>query len=376
MNAARWLRPLALVAVAGLLAGACSSGGTSTSGGGGTKKDKVTLQLKWVTQAQFAGYYAAKDQGYYDAEGLDVTILPGGPDITPEQVVAGGAADIGINWTSSTLVQRDQGVDIVTIAQIFTRSGVTEIAWADTGIKSFADMRGKKVGVWCCGNQYQQFAALTKAGIDPNKSSEVTIVDQPFNMDLFLNRDVDAASAMTYNELAQVLEVKNPKTGQLYSPSDLTVLPLAQEGTAMLEDAVFVRGDWIKDAKNQDIAKRFLKASIRGWIFCRDNLDKCVDIVLKNGPTLGAGHQKWQMNEVNKLIWPAPNGIGLMDANLFKITNDIASTYGLIKKPADPAATYRNDLVQAALDELKSAGVDVTGTAFQPQTVQVTEGGK
>jgi NitT/TauT family transport system substrate-binding protein len=263
----------------------------------------------------------------------------------------------------------------VTIAQVFTRSGVTEIAWADTGIKAFADMRGKRVGVWCCGNQYQQFAALTKAGIDPNNASQVTIVHQPFNMDLFLNRRVDAASAMTYNELAQVLEAKNPGTGHLYSQSDLTVLPLAKAGTAMLEDAIFVRGDWIKDPKNQDIARRFLGASFRGWIFCRDNLVKCVDIVLKNEPTLGRGHQTWQMNEVNKLIWPAPKGIGLMDPALFAITNNIASTYGLIKEPADPNTTYRNDLAQDAIDALKTEGLDVTGANYQPMTVQVTDGG-
>jgi NitT/TauT family transport system substrate-binding protein len=373
MKRPRLLRAFVALAAAAVVAAAC--GGNGSSGGGGAK-DKVKLQLKWVTQAQFAGYYAAKDQGYYEDEGLDVDILPGGPDITPEQVVAGGGADIGINWTSSTLVQRDQGVDIVTIAQVYTHSGVTELAWADTGIKSFADMRGKKVGVWCCGNQYQQFAALTKAGVDPNDSSQVTIVDQPFDMNLFLGREVDAASAMTYNELAQVLEAKNPATGQLYQPSDLVVLKLADEGTAMLEDAVFVRGDWIKDSKNQDIATRFLKASFKGWIYCRDNFQKCVDIVLANGPTLGKGHQTWQMNEVNKLIWPAPNGIGIMDANLFKVTNDIATQYGLIKKAADPNATYRNDLAQKAVDELKSDGVDVNGAGFQPATVQVTEGGE
>jgi NitT/TauT family transport system substrate-binding protein len=217
---------------------------------------------------------------------------------------------------------------------------------------------------------------LTKAGIDPNDPSQVTIVHQPFNMDLFLKRKVDAASAMTYNELAQVLEEKSPSTGHLYSQSDLTVLPLAREGTAMLEDAVFVRGDWIKDPKNQDIARRFLEASFRGWIFCRDNFVKCVDIVLKNGPTLGRGHQTWQLNEVNKLIWPAPKGIGLMDPDLFAITNNIATTYGLIKKPADPNATYRNDLAQEAMDALKAEGLDVTGANYQPMTVQVTEGGR
>ena len=140
--------------------------------------------------------------------------------------------------------------------------------------------------------------------------------------------------------------------------------------------SVRVEWDWIKDPKNQDIARRFLEASFRGWIFCRDNLVTCVDIVLKNGPTLGRGHQTWQMNEVNKLIWPAQSGIGLMDPRLFAITNDIATTYGLIKKPADPKATYRNDLAQAAMDSLKAEGLDVTGANYQPMTVEVTAAGQ
>ncbi|MGH2580371.1 MAG: ABC transporter substrate-binding protein, partial [Actinomycetota bacterium] len=217
----RWLMVLAVVAV---VAAACGEEGT-TGGGGG--EDKVTLQLKWVTQAQFAGYYAALDQGYYADEGLDVTILPGGPDITPEQVVAGGGAEFGIDWLPSLLAQRDQGVDLVNIAQVFTRAGITEVAWKDTGIDTIAELEGKRVGVWCCGNQYQLFAALDKNGIHPNDSSQVQIVDQPFDMSLLLNRDVDAAAAMTYNELAQVLETENPKTGELYQLSDLNVIKLS-----------------------------------------------------------------------------------------------------------------------------------------------------
>jgi NitT/TauT family transport system substrate-binding protein len=144
----------------------------------------------------------------------------------------------------------------------------------------------------------------------------------------------------------------------------------------MLEDAVFVRGDWIADQDNQDTAKRFLEASFRGWIYCRDNFDKCVDIVLSNGPTLGEGHQTWQMNEINKLIWPAQNGIGIMDPALFDVTNQIASTYGLIQAPADPNATYRNDLAQAAIDALKEDGVDVNGAGYQAATVEVTAQGE
>ena len=176
--------------------------------------DKVTLQLKWVPQAQFAGYYAAASKGYYKQFGLDVTLKPGGPDITPEQVVASGQAQFGLDWLPSLLATRDKGGDLVNIAQVFTRSGMTELTWKSSGINTIKKMAGKKVGVWCCGNENELYAALVKNGIDPKSSSSVTIVNQPFDMTLFLQNKVDAAAAMTYNELAQVLETKNPQTGQ------------------------------------------------------------------------------------------------------------------------------------------------------------------
>jgi NitT/TauT family transport system substrate-binding protein len=249
---------------------------------------------------------------------------------------------------------------------------MTEVTWKDSGIESVADMKGKKVGVWCCGNEFELFAALTKNGIDPKNKDEVTIVNQPFDMSLFVSKQVDAAAAMTYNELAQVLEQKNPDSGELYTLDDLNVITMEDAGTAMLEDGVFVRGDWIADEANQDIAKRFLKASFRGWIFCRDNPDECLQIVLDNGPTLGEGHQRWQLNEINALIWPNETGIGLMDEAAFQRTADISKQFGVIAKDASSDA-YRTDLAQAAYDELSEDG---NGADWQKETVEVTEGGK
>src|SRR5439155_11936307 len=239
----RWLGLLAL-AVTGLLVAGCG-GSKKSSGGqkeGEGKAAKVTLQLKWVTRAQFAGYYAAKAKGYYSQAGLDVSLKVGGPTITPEQVVLGKQAEFGIDWVPSLLSFRDGGKKIMQIAQVFSRSGMTEISWKDSGITTIGKMRGKKVGVWCCGNENELYAALVKNGMDPKNKSDVTIVNQPFNMDLFLNHEVDAAAAMTYNELAQVLESKNPKTGKLYTLSDLNVIPMENAskgaGTSMLEDEI------------------------------------------------------------------------------------------------------------------------------------------
>jgi NitT/TauT family transport system substrate-binding protein len=371
----RFLLPALVVLVSVLVAG-CGGGSKSSesggeTGGGGAKK-KVTLQLKWVTQAQFAGYYAAKAKGYYDEEGLDVNIKVGGPSITPEQVVLGKQADFGIDWLPSLLAARDQGQDLVNIAQVFGKSGMTELTWKDSGITSIAQMKGKKVGVWCCGNENELYAALNKNGMNPK--SDVTIVNQPFNMDLFLKNQVDAAAAMTYNELAQVLETKNPKTGQLYKPSELNIITMEDAGTGMLEDGVFVRGDWISDKDNQETAKKFLAASFKGWIYCRDHVQECTQIVLNNGPTLGKGHQTWMMNEINALTWPAPKGIGVMDKAAYDRTAKIAQDFKVIKKAPSPDA-YRTDLAQDAVDEISAEGVDVNGSDYKKPAVKVTPGG-
>jgi NitT/TauT family transport system substrate-binding protein len=324
--------------------GGAATAAPAGSAGGGTK-DKVTLQLKWVAQAQFAGYYAAKEQGFYDAENLDVTIRPGGPDIVPEQVVASGQAQFGLNWLPSLLTNRDQGVPLVNIAQVFQYSGMREISWKDSGIVSPADLKGKKVGVWVGGNEFELLATLTKYGIDKDK--DVEIVAQKFDMNAFLNRELDAASAMTYNEYYQVLAAG-------HKPEELNVIDFNKEGTAMLEDGIFTTEDYLKDPKNKDIAARFLRASFKGWEFCRDNPDACVKIVLQQDATgvMKEDAQKWQMDEINKLIWPLPacaadKGIGYMCPEQFKQTADIALNFKVISKPANEQA-YTHEIWELA----------------------------
>jgi NitT/TauT family transport system substrate-binding protein len=233
-------------------------------------------------------------------------------------------------------------------------------------------MKGKKVANWLGGNEFELFAALVKNGMDPTKNKGVTIVQQPFDMNLFLQRKVDSASAMTYNELAQVLETKNPKTGKLYQLKDLNVIKMQNVGTGMLEDGIFVNGSWIKDKAHQDIAKRFLKASFQGWIWCKTHVSQCTNWVLESGSTLGRGHQTWMTNEINKLIWPAPKGIGVMDAAAFNRTAKIAQQFKVISKA--PKGAYRTDLAIAANKLLK--GVDTKGLKFKPTSVKVTPGGK
>jgi NitT/TauT family transport system substrate-binding protein len=362
---------LAAAAIAASALLSASAGATTKT----TKLTKVTLQLKWVTQAQFAGYYAAAAQGYYKAAGLDVNIKVGGPSITPETVVVGGGADIGLDWLPNLFATDEKGGGLVSVAQVFARSGMTEITWKSSGINSIKSMAGKKVGVWCCGNQPELYAALTKNGIDPTNPKDVTIFNQPFDMNAFLSKQVDAAAAMTYNELAQVLETKNPATGKLYTLNDLNVFKMADQGTGMLEDNLFTTSKWLSSSTNQATLVKFLKASFQGWIYCRDHQAACVKIVLQNGPTLGAGHQAWQMNEINRLIWPTSTGIGVVPPSAVASTVKIAKTYGVIKKtPA--ASTVNYAYAKQALAQLKGAGVNTTGTGFKAVVVKVTAGGK
>lgn len=348
--------------------------GFAVAGSSSSKLTKVTIQLKWVTQAQFAGYYAAKAKGYYEDAGLDVNLKVGGPDIVNEQTVLSKQAEFGVNWLPSLLANRDQGNDLVNIAQVYSRSGTTEVTFKSSGINTFAKMRGKKFGVWIYGNEFEQEAALVKYGMDPKK--DVTLVKQDFTMVPFIKGEVDASSAMTYNELAQVLETKNPKTGKLYTLKDLNVFKYESLGTGMLQDGIFVRGDWIKSKANQAVAVKFLQATFKGWAYCRDHYKECVNIVVSQGTALPKGHQTWQMNEVNKLIWPnKTGGIGIMSPAAFKRTAAIAYKFKVIKKPAT-AAAYRTDLAKKAVAALKAQGLDVTGKSYKPAIVKLTAGGK
>lgn len=364
MKRMRFKALIGLFAVLALVASAC---GDDDSGGG--ELTPINLQLQWVTQSQFAGYFAAVDQGFYADEGLDVTILEGAVDIVPQQVVASGQAQFGLAWVPKALVSNEEGAGLVNIGQVFQRSGTLEVSWADSGITAPGDWAGKTVGTWGFGNEFELTAAINRFDV-----ADVNLIQQPFDMSLLLNREVDAAQAMTYNEYAQVLEATNPDTGALYQPSDLNVIDFNDVGTAMLQDAIWVNADWLAESGNQATAEAFLRATFRGWIFCRDNFDACVDIVLANGPTLGASHQAWQLNEINKLIWPSPDGIGVMDDGLWAQTVDVATSEGVIAD--DPGSgAFRTDLAEAAVKALRVDGLDTEGNGYAPTTVTLNEGG-
>jgi NitT/TauT family transport system substrate-binding protein len=341
--------------------------------------DPVSLQLQWFVQSQFAGYYAALDQGFYEDQCIDLTILEGGVEIVPQTQLANGDADFAIAWVPKALASREAGANITNIAQIFQRSGTLQVSFADAGITTPEDFAGKTIGNWGFGNEYEIFAALGQAGLDP--TSDVTLVAQNFDMVGLLDGSIDAAEAMTYNEYAQVLEAVNPDTGELYQPEDFNVISYEEVGVGMLQDAIWAdAGRLESDPAYKDLATRFVAASIQGWVYCRDNVQACTDIVLAAGPTLGASHQLWQMNEINRLIWPSPSGIGFIDQAAWDRTVEIAQSTpnldGATVLTAPPTeGAFTNEIVEGAWALLAESGLDLAGDSFTPIDVTLNEGG-
>jgi len=260
-------------------------------------QDKVTLQLKWVTQAQFAGYYVAKDKGFYKEENLDVEIKPGGPDIAPAQVIAGGGADVIIDWMPSALASREKGVPLVNIAQPFKKSGMMLTCLKETGITKPEDFKGRTLGVWFFGNEYPFLSWMSQLGIPTEGGDDgVSVLKQGFNVDPLLQKQAECISTMTYNEYWQVIDAG-------ISEDQLVTFKYEDQGVATLEDGLYVLEDNLKDEAFADKMVRFVRASMKGWKYAEENPDEAAEIVLENDAT-GAQtekHQKRMMREIAKL---------------------------------------------------------------------------
>ena len=334
----------------------------------------VRLQLQWVTQAQFAGYFVAQAMGFYVEEGLDVTILESDGDVRPADAVAAGDAEFGVTWTPTVLQANEGGADLVNIAQIFQRSGTVLVSFAEAGIAEANDIVLKRIGYWPNGSEFEVYALTFHIGSDPVSGEHLQLVEQPFHLGPLINGELDAAQALIYNWYGRLLGEVNPATGELYRQDELNIINFNELGLAMLQDHVIVSADWLAQAGNQEIAAALVRASLRGWIHCRDMADDCVRIIREINPELGESHQQWQMNEVNKLIWPSPAGIGMMDETLWDQTVEWLLLLGALTE-APPGGNYRSDLALAALETLAAEGLDVTGADWQPAEVSVRAGG-
>ena len=260
--------------------------------------DDLTLQLKWVTQAQFAGYYVAKDKGFYEEEDLNVTIKPGGPDIAPTQVLAGGGADVTVEWMPAALAAREKGLPIVNIAQPFKSSGMMLTCLKESGITDPAtDFKGKTLGVWFFGNEYPFLSWMNHLSLPTEGGPDgVTVLKQGFNVDPLLQKQAACISTMTYNEYGQVLDAG-------IAEADLVTFKYEDQDVATLEDGLYVLEETLADPAMEDKLARFVRASMKGWKYAEENPEEAADIVLENDET-GAQtieHQTRMMQEVAKL---------------------------------------------------------------------------
>ncbi|MGB3408770.1 MAG: ABC transporter substrate-binding protein [Jannaschia sp.] len=277
--------------------------------------NSVTLQLQWVTQAQFAGYYVAQDKGFYEAEGLDVTILPGGPDIAPPQVLAGGGADAMLNWMPSALAAREKGLPVVNIAQPFKTSGLMLTCWKDTGITGPQDFIGKTIGVWFFGNEYPFLSWMSQEGIPTDGGEDgVTVLKQGFNVDPLLQRQADCISTMTYNEYGQVLDAG-------VSPDELVTFKYEDMGVATLEDGIYVLEENLDDPAFVDKMTRFVRASMQGWKYAEENPAEAAEIIIENDET-GAQSEAAQLRMMEEIAKLTAGSDGSLDEADYQRTVD------------------------------------------------------
>ena len=292
--------------------------------------DPLTLQLKWVTQAQFGGYFVAKDKGFYKDEGLDVTIKAGGPDIAPEQVIAGGGADVIVDWMGGALAAREKGVKLVNIAQPFTKAGMELVCPKTTGIKTEADFKGKTLGVWFFGNEYPFFAWMHKAGLSTDGGADgVTVLKQSFDVQPLIQKQADCISVMTYNEYGQVLDAG-------FKPEDLVVFNYSAMGNDLLEDGLYTTEDKLADPAFKDKIVRFVRASMKGWDWALANPKEAAQIVVDNGGQ-DLNHQIYMMGEVAKLT---AGGKGVLNEAAYNRTEQALLDQKIIQNKPSGAWTH------------------------------------
>nr|WP_316655483.1 ABC transporter substrate-binding protein [uncultured Gellertiella sp.] len=298
--------------------------------------DKVTLQLKWVAQAQFAGYFVAKDKGYYTDAGLDVDIKAGGPDIAPEQVIAGGGADVIVDWAGGALAAREKGVGLVNIAQPFKKAGMEMVCPKNGPVQTEADFKGHTLGVWFFGNEYPFFAWMNKLGLKTDGGADgVTVLKQSFDVQPLIQKQADCISVMTYNEYWQLIDAG-------YKAEDLVVFNYSAMGNDLMEDGLYAMQDKLADPAFKDKMVKFVAASMKGWKYAIENPDEAAGIVMDNGGQ-DENHQKRMMGEVAKLIG-TPDG--KLDEALYGRTEKALLDQKIISK--QPEGAWTHDITDAA----------------------------
>jgi NitT/TauT family transport system substrate-binding protein len=341
----------ATLAVASVAMAGTALVSASATAGATTPTTSVKLILGWVVAPEFAGFVAAKDLGYYKAEGLNVTVVPGGPNVNTEQLVGAGSGQFGVETYDGVLASNDAGTDLVSLAQLFTRPGLRMISLKSAHLNNPASWKGKTIGVSSSDNSL--YATLNKYHI--NSTTGINAVQQGYNMDQFLSHQLDLVSGYTFNEVGQVVTGGIPY-------SKLNLYNFASDGTATLEDQIFGNGAYVKS--NPGIAAKLVAASLKGWIYCRNNPQSCVNMATKAGSTFPKKFAIWSMNQVNQLIWPASRGVGYMNMAAFENSANVLYDNKVIKNKPNLAATVDTSVYDAAVKIIGKA--NLVGANYKP----------
>lgn len=341
----RWLAAAAACVAASTVLAACGS--DSEAGADGA----VTVVTGWVVQPEFAQVYAAEALGYYDDAGLDVTIQAGGPEVNAEQLVGANSAQFGVDAGSNVLTSNDIGTDLVSLTQLEQESSLRLLSWAEDNLDTPESWEGKRIGIWSSVNSL--YASLAKHGLD--RDTDVTLVEQGFDVSQFLNGDVDLASAYAYNEPGQLVQAGVPL-------EDIAIYNYASDDTETLGLQVFGNGDFVRE--NPELAADFVAATLRGQIHCRDNPQECVSFVADAGSSMDSDFMLWQMNEMNKSIWSSDLPLGTLDQAAFQQTSDVLSETGVIESAPDLDELMRTDVYDDAVTRV--GDVDLTSATFEP----------
>ena len=306
--------------------------------------DKITLQLRWVPQAQFAGYYVAAAKGYYKAEGLDVVIQPGGPNVKTLQVLSTNKADVLVSHLTDVLVAREAGTPMVHIAQIFNRAGLMLTCKKSSGVNTPKDLKGKTLGVWYGGTESAFFSWMGKLGLKPDVDFKV--LKQGYNVEPLLKDQAACISTMLYNEYWQLMDAG-------IKEKDLTTFFYEDQGVATLEDGLYVMEQRLKDPAFVARMGKFLRASIKGWNDAVKNPEEAARIVVAADKSGKADFkiQKRQMENVAELITYANSPkMGYLEQPAYDRTIKVLMSGGanaLLKK--DPGnSAYSRAVWQAA----------------------------
>lgn len=251
------------------------------------EKSSLKFMLQWFPQAQFAGYIAAVEEGYFQDQGLEIELLFNDGSQSPLKELASGEIDMCSAWLSQAMKERSEGSDIVHILQVLQKSSLLLISLADSGIETTEEMNGKCISMWG-----KDFSLLPNAFMEANKI-KAEIIPQAYTVNALLEGECDLSLAMYYNEYFQLIQ-----SG--YNTDKLNTFMFSDYGLNFPEDGIYTSEELYKS--NPETIAKFNNAVLKGWSFTVENPQKALEYVMKyiedHNVQTTLNQQKWMLNAI------------------------------------------------------------------------------